>query len=120
LRYGLRAAAVVAVLSACSVAATAYRCGTTEGTFPIDDPGARPNLYCRATDLYPPVLTSVHGWLVDLLLFVAPTVVVLATTVVCVRRGRRVPTRLVLAALALAGLTAVLTVFAHVGYESAI
>jgi hypothetical protein len=117
MRDGLVLAALVLLISAAALAATAHNCSTTDGSFTIESGDARPSLYCRATDLFPPALTTFHGVAVCVLLFATPFATVIATTVVCARRKSRLPPRLMLAALVMSGFTMVLSLSADVGFR---
>jgi hypothetical protein len=116
-RDGLFTAGFVLLISAVAFAATAHNCSTTDGSFTVTDSAARPSLYCRATDLYPPAFDTAHGIAVCALLFVGPLATVLVATAVCARRRRPLPGRLLVAALIASGLTFVLSFFADVGFK---
>jgi hypothetical protein len=116
-RDGLFTAGFVLLVSAAAFAATAHNCSTSDGSFTVTDSAARPSVYCRATDLYPPALDTAHGIALTVLLFAGPLATVLVTTAVCARRRRPLPGRLLVAALIASGLTLVLSLIADVGFE---
>jgi hypothetical protein len=117
-RDGILVAATVAAISALACAGAAVGCSTTDGSFRIDDPGARPSSYCEATDLFPPALTRLSGVLLDVLLFAGPTIGVVVFTVVSKRRGCTTLPRRAGIAIVAAIATLVIDLFAaHVGYQ---
>jgi hypothetical protein len=110
-------AALVLLVSAAAFAATAHNCSTTDGSFSIGDRAARPTVYCRATDLYPPALDGGRGVAVCALLFAGPLLTVLGAMAVSAWRRRPPPARLLLAALIASGFTLLFSLFGGVGYE---
>ena len=116
-RDGLVVAALVLLISAAAFAATAHNCSTTDGSFSIGDPAARPSVYCRATDLYPPAFDSAHGVALCALLFAGPLLTALGAIAVSAPRRRPPPARLLLAALIASGFTLLFSLFGSVGFE---
>jgi hypothetical protein len=117
---GAGATALIAFLCALTaLLASQVGCGSTDGSFSIDDFEARPTEFCQLTH-FPGFPDSLGSTLLIGLVYLTPVLVVAIGTIVAAARGER---DIFWISFAIAGLLVVIamiisTTMAHVGYQS--
>ncbi|MDQ1674793.1 MAG: hypothetical protein QOC98_3355 [Frankiaceae bacterium] len=96
---------------------TEYSCTHSDGSFYLDDSGARPSYFCRASGLFPHSHATAPGVLILVVAFCLPAWLVLAATAISIRRRRPVAPWVKPLAVVLAILSFIVPVeLASIGY----
>jgi hypothetical protein len=103
--------ALVALVCAFAAALGHAGCGSTDGSFSVSDPGARPSGFCRLTH-FPGLPDSLGSWLAVGGVYLTPVVVVAAGTVAAAATGRR---RIFHVSMGIAALLALVAIGVSVG-----
>jgi hypothetical protein len=74
------------LMSGLTFGVTAWSCNSTDGSFTLDDPFARPSRYCKAAGLSGPI--SPGALMQDLLIYFAPAVALMVAWRVAVVKDR--------------------------------
>jgi hypothetical protein len=95
-------------------------CGATDGTFYVDDSGARPSGFCQASH-FPGFPDTLGSSLFVAAIYLTPVAIVAGGTIVAAATGRREIFRVALAIAATSTLVviAVSLALSHVGYAGA-
>jgi len=118
---GAGATTTIALLcAAAALLASQAGCGSTDGSFSIDDPSAQPSGYCQATH-FPGIPDSLGSMLLVGIVYLTPILVVAAGTLISARQRERdvFHFSFALAGLLAAAAMVVSIALAHVGYAGA-
>jgi hypothetical protein len=121
LRVGTGATTIIALLcAAAALLASQEGCGSTDGSFSINDVGAQPSGYCRATH-FPGFPDGAGSALLVGAVYLTPVIVIAGGTLIAACRGERdiFLVSFALAAVLVAVAMVVSVALAHVGYAGA-